>query len=101
MPARCGSASQQELLTATDVETERRTLARLEVEREVIAARRRKLIEWHHGRAVDGEVLRRLPRTLDRQQDGIERSAADLENFTEGNGEPEMPPLDEANQTLV
>ena len=43
-------ATQKELLSATDAEAERRTFARLEAEREVIAARRRKLIELHRAK---------------------------------------------------
>jgi CPA1 family monovalent cation:H+ antiporter len=84
--------TQQELLSATDVEAERRTQVRFDVERELIAARRRKLVQLHKGRAIDGEVLRRLQRTLDRQEDEIERAAADLKNFSEGGDEVDAPP---------
>ena len=84
--------TQQELLTATDVEAERRTLARFDVERALIGARRRKLVQLHKGRAIDGEVLRRLQRTLDRQEDEIERAAADLKNFSDGGDDLDVPP---------
>jgi len=84
--------AQQERLAATDAETGRRTLAQLDVERELGAARRRKLVQLHKSRSIDTDVLRRLQRSLDRQESEIARKVADLQHFDEDEAEDRTPP---------